>query len=33
MITLFAGLQSLPQEPVEAATVDGADLLQKIGTW
>ena len=30
MITLFAGLQSLPQEPVEAATVDGANLLQKI---
>jgi len=30
MITLFAGLQSLPQEPVEAATVDGANLFQKI---
>ena len=30
MITLFAGLQSLPQEPVEAATVDGANLVQKI---
>lgn len=30
MITLFAGLQSLPQEPMEAATVDGANTLQKI---
>jgi multiple sugar transport system permease protein len=30
MITLFAGLQSLPQEPMEAATVDGASTLQKI---
>ena len=30
MITLFVGLQSLPQEPVEAATVDGANLVQKI---
>ena len=30
MITLFAGLQSLPQEPMEAATVDGATTLQKI---
>jgi len=31
MITLFAGLQTLPQEPMEAATVDGANALQK--TW
>jgi ABC-type sugar transport system permease subunit len=31
MITLFAGLQSLPQEQMEAATVDGANTLQK--TW
>jgi ABC-type sugar transport system permease subunit len=31
MITIFAGLQSLPQEPMEAATVDGANVLQK--TW
>ncbi len=31
MITLFAGLQSLPQETLEAATVDGANSLQK--TW
>lgn len=30
MITLFAGLQSLPQEQIEAATVDGANTLQKI---
>jgi ABC-type sugar transport system permease subunit len=30
MITLFAGLQSLPQEPMEAATVDGANLLQRV---
>lgn len=30
IITLFAGLQSLPQEPMEAATVDGANTLQKI---
>jgi ABC-type sugar transport system permease subunit len=30
MITLFAGLQSLPQEPMEAATVDGANVLQRI---
>lgn len=30
MITLFAGLQTLPQEPMEAATVDGANELQKI---
>ena len=29
-ITLFAGLQSLPQEPMEAATVDGANVLQRI---
>ena len=27
MITLFAGLQSLPQEPMEAATVDGASYV------
>ena len=30
MIVLFAGLQTLPQEPMEAATVDGANWLQKI---
>lgn len=30
MITLFAGLQTLPQEPMEAATVDGANELQKV---
>ncbi len=30
MITLFAGLQTLPQEPMEAATVDGANALQKM---
>lgn len=30
MITLFAGLQTLPQEPMEAATVDGANGLQKM---
>lgn len=31
MITLFAGLQSLPQEMLEAAKVDGANTLQR--TW
>jgi ABC-type sugar transport system permease subunit len=31
MITLFAGLQSLPQEMLEAAKVDGASALQR--TW
>lgn len=31
MITLFAGLQSLPQEMLEAAKVDGANALQR--TW
>lgn len=31
MITLFAGLQSLPQEMLEAAKVDGATTLQR--TW
>jgi ABC-type sugar transport system permease subunit len=30
MIVLFAGLQTLPQEPMEAATVDGANWIQKI---
>jgi len=30
MITLFAGLQTLPKEPMEAATVDGANTWQKI---
>jgi len=30
MITLFAGLQTLPKQLVEAATVDGANFFQKI---
>jgi ABC-type sugar transport system permease subunit len=30
MIVLFAGLQTLPKEPMEAATVDGANWFQKI---
>jgi ABC-type sugar transport system permease subunit len=30
MITLFAGLQTLDREQIEAATVDGANFLQKI---
>ena len=30
MITLFAGLQTLPKQLVEAATVDGAGIFQKI---
>ena len=33
MITLFAGLQSLPQEPMEAATVDGATRCRRSGMW
>lgn len=30
MILLYAGLLSLPEEPFEAATIDGASYLQKI---
>jgi multiple sugar transport system permease protein len=30
MIVLFAGLQTLPKEPLEAALVDGANWLQRL---
>ena len=30
MLLLYAGILSLPEEPFEAATIDGASLLQKI---
>lgn len=30
MIVLFAGLQTLPKEPLEAAKVDGANVLQRM---
>ena len=30
MIVLFAGLQTLPKEPIEAAIVDGATWLQRL---
>jgi ABC-type sugar transport system permease subunit len=30
MIVLFAGLQTLPKEPIEAATVDGATWFQRL---
>ena len=30
IITLFAGLQTVPQEPLEAATVDGAGWVQRL---
>ena len=30
MIVLFAGLQTLPKEPIEAALVDGATWLQRL---
>lgn len=30
IVTLFAGLQTIPKEPLEAATVDGATWLQRL---
>lgn len=30
VVTLFAGLQTIPEEPVEAAVVDGATWLQRL---
>ncbi|GAB4515156.1 MAG: sugar ABC transporter permease [Anaerolineae bacterium] len=30
IVTLFAGLQTIPQEPLEAATVDGANWFQRL---
>lgn len=30
VVTLFAGLQTLPEEPIEAALVDGATWLQRM---